>query len=113
MSNIPKYYTYIQDIIWKHLDKQHYALFLFGSRATGNNAPHSDIDVGLLGENKVPSDKLSNIWEEIEESIIPYQVDVIDFHPTNENFCNIALRKIELWNNPPNLMLKYNLTSTQ
>ena len=48
---------------------------LYGSRAKGTHGPASDIDLTLLGE-ALDLDVLSSIATELEESSIPYQVDL-------------------------------------
>ncbi len=52
-------------------------VYLFGSRARGDNTPHSDIDIAIDGDHDL-SAKLSRLRFEIEESQIPYKVDLID-----------------------------------
>jgi len=48
---------------------------LYGSRAKGNYRPGSDIDLTLVGE-KLDSRTLGQIAASLEESPIPYQVDL-------------------------------------
>ena len=52
-------------------------IFLFGSRARGDNSPFSDIDVAFLSSKDI-SDKLTLLREIIEESNFPYKVDLVD-----------------------------------
>lgn len=48
---------------------------LYGSRAKGNYKPGSDIDLTLTGDG-LGYAELSRIADELEESDIPYQVDL-------------------------------------
>ncbi len=52
-------------------------IYLFGSRARGDAKAHSDIDIAIEGEG-VLSEKLSHIRFVIEESLIPWKVDLVD-----------------------------------
>ncbi len=48
---------------------------IYGSRAKGNNRPGSDIDLALFGQG-LNLDMLSKIAAQLDESSIPYQVDL-------------------------------------
>ncbi len=61
-------------------------VFLFGSRATGQATPLSDIDVAILPLEPLPDGTLSLIREVIEESSIPYRVDVVDLSTVEPAF---------------------------
>ena len=52
---------------------------LFGSRATGNYRPNSDIDVVLYGD--IPPETVEEIHTKFEESTeLPYKVDVVGYN---------------------------------
>ncbi len=48
---------------------------IYGSRAKGNDRPGSDIDLTLIGQG-LDLDTLGKIATELDESSIPYQVDL-------------------------------------
>jgi len=53
--------------------------WLFGSRATGRARNFSDIDVALDADAKpVPRDLLTRLAAALEESHIPFRVDLVD-----------------------------------
>jgi predicted nucleotidyltransferase len=52
---------------------------LYGSRALGNYKPGSDIDLTLLGES-LTSEELGSIDEELDDLLLPYQIDLSIFH---------------------------------
>lgn len=54
-------------------------ILLFGSRATGNYRINSDIDIALVGEQLTSGD-IANILNQIEQSTIPYKVDILITH---------------------------------
>ncbi len=84
----------IKAIITKYLSENNFKIFLFGSRATGINRPGSDFDVGIMGKEPVGLETLGLIDEEIDNSNIPYKVDVVDFARVSEGFKKLALKQI-------------------
>jgi predicted nucleotidyltransferase len=52
-------------------------IYLFGSRARGDASVYSDIDIAIECSHSL-SDRLSQVRFEIEESLIPYKVDLIE-----------------------------------
>ena len=101
-----KYLNLAKAIILKSVPKDKYAVFLFGSRANGKSSRTSDIDVGIYGEKELPIMIKSTIEDELEESTIPYYVDIIDFNDVSEEFKKVALQSIVVWHNPKNLAIK-------
>jgi len=75
-------------------------IVLFGSRARGDYTRVSDIDVGiLLEENKANRKKFILLKERVENSNIPYKVDLVDLSQTSEEFREKALREGISWKN--------------
>jgi len=56
-------------------------IWLFGSCACGDVMPHSDIDIAVLTRDEFPSGLLPNLRDNIEESSVPYDVDLVDLLP--------------------------------
>ena len=83
----------IKAAVKKHLPNPNYQIFLFGSRASAQNQRWSDLDIGILGKEKVPGHTLVRIEEELENSRISFKVDVVDFRTVSDQFRNLALRK--------------------
>ena len=52
-------------------------VYLFGSRARGNNSPYSDVDIAFDSEVDIGKELLI-LREVIEESSLPYKVDLVD-----------------------------------
>ena len=52
-------------------------IYLFGSRAKGNASPYSDYDIAIEGHTSL-THKLTQIKFLIEESQIPYKIDLVD-----------------------------------
>ena len=84
------------EVIRRHLPDPAYRVFLFGSRATGSEARHSDIDIGIEGPAPVPPATLAAIQDELEEAPTLYTIDVVDFARATEQFREVALARIPL-----------------
>ena len=65
-------------------------VFIFGSRATGTNRKWSDVDVGIVAREKL-NHQILFIQDDLEQSNIPYRVDVVDFDTVTPQFAKIAL----------------------
>ncbi len=50
-------------------------VYLFGSRARGNNSPYSDVDIAVDSEVDIRRDSVI-LGELLEESSLPYLVDL-------------------------------------
>lgn len=86
---------FIVNIIRKQIPDKGYKIFLFGSRVMGTARRYSDIDIGILGEKSVPVNKLESIEEILENSDLPYNVDVVDFAKAGKSFTDLALNTIK------------------
>jgi uncharacterized protein len=53
-------------------------VWLFGSCARGEARQHSDIDIAILSRNELPIGFFGEFQANIEESTIPFDVDLID-----------------------------------
>ncbi len=54
------------------------AVWLFGSCARGEVRQHSDIDIAILPRDDVPAGFFGELRADIEDSNIPYDVDLVD-----------------------------------
>ena len=52
-------------------------VIIFGSRVKGNYKPYSDIDLAFIGD--IDFDTKLEILEKIDDLLLPYKVDFIDF----------------------------------
>ena len=99
------YIDIVKQIVLKHIPKDNFAVFLFGSRAVGNAKPLSDIDIGILGTEPLPTLIKADLESDLEESIVPYKIDLIDFYKVDKDFKKEALNTIQIWNCPKNISL--------
>ncbi len=84
----------IGKIVRRNLPETDIKLFIFGSRATGTNRPFSDADLGILGSKKLNLHIIAKIKADLEESRIPFQVDVVDFRQVSEEFAREAQKQV-------------------
>lgn len=71
---------------------------LFGSRAKGSHLETSDIDLGILPQRKINERKLTLLRERLEDSNIPYKVDVVDLSQTSKKFVWEVLKEgVVIW----------------
>ena len=92
------YLDLVKEVVFKHIPKNKYNIFLFGSRAREKHRFAADIDIGVQGKEPLEEDLIYKIKDEIEESIVPFKVDIIDFMTVTNKFKKEALKNIKIWN---------------
>lgn len=83
----------IKEVLAKYLNLQDYDMFLFGSRVGSKARKYSDYDIGIKGISEIDMSTLGDINYEIENSRIPYVVDIVDFNDVDDNFSEVALQE--------------------
>jgi predicted nucleotidyltransferase len=80
----------------------HYAVrvYLFGSCARGTENATSDIDVAILPLEPVPPWVLSVLRSKLEDSQIPYRVDLVDLSMTDAAFRTRVMQEGIVWSAP-------------
>jgi len=82
-------------IICKHLPNS--KIYLFGSRARKTNEPTSDIDIAIDDGSPIKLITLSNIREDIEESTVPFCVDIVDLQTVSLEMKQEILKEKVEW----------------
>ncbi len=82
-------------VIQKYLP--HCKVYLFGSRATGKEASGSDIDLALDIGSIIPRKTMFKMLDDIEETTIPVNVDLVDLQTTSGEFKENILAEGILW----------------
>jgi len=72
-------------------------IFLFGSRARGDAAPFSDIDIALWAAAPLPRELLGRLRETLEESTVPVRVDLVDLRLADPAFRRAVLAHAVEW----------------
>ena len=73
-----------------------FKLGLFGSRSKGTQLKFSDVDLVIMGKDKVPGYILENVREAMEKSRVPYRVDVVDLNSLSQTFRENVLNEV-IW----------------
>lgn len=87
----------IRRILCQKLHGQKVRIYLFGSRACGDARETSDIDIAILPCEFLLPELLSEIREALEESRIPFQVDLVNLAETDHAFRERILKEGILW----------------
>lgn len=92
-----KYKKELLAIIDKYLPNSR--VYLFGSRAINKEHTGSDIDLALDNGEKISHDIILKILNDIEDTNIPMEVDVVDFQTVPEELKRDILAEGILWKN--------------
>lgn len=87
----------VRRLVFRGLQGRKVEVFLFGSRVTGTACRSSDIDVGVLPSAPLPEGLLAEIREDLEESRVPYRVELVDLSATDRTFRDRVRREGVLW----------------
>ncbi len=87
----------VRRIVTERLKGRGAMVVFFGSRASGSVSVASDIDVAVLPRSPLPAGLLSRIREALEESHVPYRVDVVDLSSVEPAFRKRVLETGVIW----------------
>lgn len=73
-------------------------VWVFGSRIHGSAKPYSDLDLVIVGEEKIPQRLYYQIMDAFEESELPFRVDVLDWHRINQSFRELIQKQYVVLN---------------
>jgi uncharacterized protein len=68
----------LRQMVLTALGEHKASVWMFGSCARGKVLQHSDIDIAILPRDELSAGFFSDLAESIEESSIPYGVDLVD-----------------------------------
>ncbi|ADI14980.1 type VII toxin-antitoxin system MntA family adenylyltransferase antitoxin [Truepera radiovictrix] len=75
-------------------------VYLFGSRASGQARSASDIDVAVWPLAPLPEGTLAAIREALEETTIPYTIDLVDLRDADASFRARVIAEGVPWHEP-------------
>jgi predicted nucleotidyltransferase len=87
----------VREIVMGVLGDEDVRVYLFGSCATGSLRPSSDIDVAVEPHRGLAPVSFATLRERLEESDVPYDVDVIDLTTVSPEFAHRVRREGILW----------------
>jgi uncharacterized protein len=76
-------------------------LFWIVSRVNGVSHPGSDLDLVVIGKEKLPWQLMARLKGAFEESDLPFTVDLLDWHAIPENFRKSIQGKHEVLREAP------------
>jgi len=95
--------TQILDIIFELLDPESTTVFLFGSQAEQTATKYSDIDIGLIGEERIADKTFLTLQDRLNYEVDTLRkIDLVDFGGVDETFKQFAAQKVELWHTAKN-----------
>ena len=73
-----------------------YKALMFGSRVYGTARKFSDIDIALIGPEKIEWREIESLKDIFAESDLPMIVDIVDFNSVSKNFKMIINKNCEV-----------------
>jgi len=89
-----KYLAEIRRILGEHVP--HCEVRAFGSRLEGKAKKFSDLDLALVGSEKLNWRRIESLKDTFSSSDIPIIVDVIDWHAISDEFRAIIENNYEI-----------------
>ena len=90
----PKYLETIQHILAEHvLDCEVRA---YGSRVKWTANDYSDLDLAVVGNERLSRRRMRKLQEAFEESDLPIRVDIQDWHAISDSFKNVIVEGYEV-----------------
>ncbi len=86
-----------KEIVLNELKEFDCKIFLFGSRASKENHRFSDMDIGILPGKDFNAKFLIPLKEKLNDSVIPFKADVVNFNQISDKFKKHALQNIVWW----------------
>lgn len=83
-----------QEVLWG----KGIGLYLFGSWVRSQATKASDIDLAVDAPSPLPPGLLAQLREKLEESHIPYRVEIVDLRKTDNAFRQRVLNEGIRWN---------------
>jgi len=87
----------VRRIVLDAIGEKNAKVYLFGSWARREATRFSDIDVAIEPHATLPRGTLARLRERLEESHVPYHVDVVDLTRTSPEFRRRVLAEGVLW----------------
>lgn len=87
----------VREITLQVLGDRDARVYLFGSSVTGRLRQSSDIDVAIDPVRVLPSALLAELRERLEESAVPYDVDIVDLSAASPEIRASVEREGLLW----------------
>lgn len=87
----------IKSYVLDALENEPVKVILFGSRALGKSRKTSDFDIGIIPYGTFSRKKITQLKAALEESTIPYHIDIVNFAEVSDEFKNHAMKGAKVW----------------
>ena len=88
----------VREITCQVLRERDVRIYLFGSSVSGRPRRWSDIDVAIDPVSPVPAALLAELRERLEESDVPYDIDIVDLSRASPEIRASVEREGVRWN---------------
>lgn len=97
-TDMPEVLKKLKDLLIMTIDDRNIKIYLFGSWARGTNKNSSDIDIGIYHPSSPGPEFFMQLRDLIEESTIPYRVDLVDLVHADASLRDNVQKEGILWN---------------
>jgi uncharacterized protein len=87
----------VKEILLKEFEYTDVKIIFFGSRLQGNANHNSDIDIAIWSTDSNVSLILAKIRLKLENSNIPFKVDLVDLNTVSKEFKNKVFQEGVFW----------------
>ncbi len=91
------YLDRVKDVVLDAVGGYPVTVYLFGSRARGDIRRTSDVDVAVEPHGPLPASLLANLRDALDESTIPYRVDIVDLSAADRAFRERVRKEGIVW----------------
>ena len=93
-----KYLNQMRELVLEVASSLNCTIVLFGSRARGIHHSSSEIDIGFSGlSESLFTRTRDRILSELEESVIPHHVDLVNMDTAAQSFKSVAMKEVVVW----------------
>jgi predicted nucleotidyltransferase len=93
-----KYLDELKMLLQNLAKNRNVGIYLFGSRARGDYNESSDVDIGIIPDDAVDDIEISSWREKIENTNIPYHVEIINLNEVSNDFKEEVMKDAIVWN---------------
>ncbi|MEN6319744.1 MAG: nucleotidyltransferase domain-containing protein [Syntrophaceae bacterium] len=92
-----KYLNELKKLLQSLAKNRNIGIYLFGSRARGDNYESSDVDIGILPNEEIDVIEMASWREIIENSNIPYHVELVNLNEVSDDFKEEIMKDAIAW----------------
>jgi predicted nucleotidyltransferase len=97
MTTQNPYIDLLKQMVLDYANNYPVRIYLIGSRARNDARKTSDVDIAILPLEPLPKNFIIQLRDILEESTIPYAVDIVDLSQCTEEQKKKFLNKAIIW----------------